>query len=120
MTCGSCAARVERILGRQPGVVDAQVNYATQRAHVEAAPDVDVEHLRRAVDKIGYGLSPIPTAAPRAAARTADPEADARRAWALRLAVGWPLSLVVLVLSMFGGEAAMMDPATRWALLLLT
>ncbi|MBA2237657.1 MAG: heavy-metal-associated domain-containing protein [Lysobacter sp.] len=34
MTCGSCAARVERTLNRQAGVRAAAVNFATGKAHV--------------------------------------------------------------------------------------
>lgn len=29
MTCGSCSARVQRALQKQPGVLDAQVDFAT-------------------------------------------------------------------------------------------
>ena len=32
MTCGSCAARVQRVLGKHRGVVDAEVNYATSNS----------------------------------------------------------------------------------------
>jgi copper chaperone CopZ len=32
MTCASCAARIERVLRRQPGVVDAVVNFPAERA----------------------------------------------------------------------------------------
>lgn len=34
MTCGSCAARVQKVLGRQTGVTRAAVNFATERATV--------------------------------------------------------------------------------------
>ena len=34
MTCGSCAVRVQRVLGRQPGVASAEVNFATGKAQV--------------------------------------------------------------------------------------
>ncbi len=34
MSCGSCAARVQRTLDGQPGVSEALVNYATGRATV--------------------------------------------------------------------------------------
>ena len=34
MTCANCVRRVETALKRVPGVADAQVNYATQRATV--------------------------------------------------------------------------------------
>ena len=38
MTCGSCAARVQKTLGRQPGVARADVNFATERASVVFDP----------------------------------------------------------------------------------
>jgi cation transport ATPase len=34
MTCAACAARIERVLGKQEGVDAAVVNYATARAQV--------------------------------------------------------------------------------------
>src|SRR5680860_1315328 len=117
MTCGSCAARVQRVLGRQPGVVDAQVNYATGRARVDAAGDVDVAALQAAVDKIGYGLEPA-TAVTTPAAGAADAEERARRAWLLRVVAVWPVALLFLGTMLVGAEA-MMDPRVRWGQLLL-
>ncbi|NIR59654.1 MAG: copper ion binding protein, partial [Gammaproteobacteria bacterium] len=38
MTCAACSARVERALQRLPGVVEAGVNLATERATVRYAP----------------------------------------------------------------------------------
>ena len=38
MTCGSCAARVQRVLSRQAGVERADVNLATARARVVYRP----------------------------------------------------------------------------------
>jgi copper chaperone CopZ len=37
MTCGSCAARVQRTLGKHPGVEHAEVNFATGTARVALA-----------------------------------------------------------------------------------
>src|SRR5687767_3197966 len=107
MTCGSCAARVQKILSRQDGVVSADVNYATAKARVQASPAVDVSVLEAAVAKIGYEIM-APAADQEERASTHD-EAH-RRAWWRRVVIAWPLSLVVLALSMFAGEAAMMDP----------
>ena len=115
MTCGSCAARVQKILERQDGVAGADVNYATGKARVVAAGPVDIARLEAAVAKIGYGL-----AAPSAEHNQADAEDAAQQAWWRRVLIAWPLSLVVLALSMFAGEAAMMDSRVRWTVFALT
>jgi Cu+-exporting ATPase len=44
MTCASCAARIEKKLNRLDGVT-ATVNYATEKAKVDAAPGVSTEVL---------------------------------------------------------------------------
>lgn len=56
MTCGSCAARVQKTLGRQSGVESAEVNFATGRARIEVDQDVDLQSLRTAVERTGYSL----------------------------------------------------------------
>ncbi|MEU2114881.1 heavy metal translocating P-type ATPase [Streptomyces sp. NPDC016459] len=62
MTCASCAARVEKKLNRMDGVT-ATVNYATERARVEHAPDVGVDALIATVVKTGYTAEePLPPA----------------------------------------------------------
>ena len=53
MTCSSCAMRIEKKLNRLPGV-DASVNYATERAHVECDPELDPAELVRVVEATGY------------------------------------------------------------------
>lgn len=63
MTCGSCAVNVERTLQRQPGVVQASVNYADASALVEYKPALTTPlSLRQAVKDIGYDLL-VPDAA---------------------------------------------------------
>ena len=54
MTCASCVARVEKALGRVPGVLSASVNLATERAHVVAVAGTGVDALRKAVAAAGY------------------------------------------------------------------
>ena len=54
MTCASCVGRVERALQRVPGVVAAEVNLATERARVAAAPGIGAEQLAAAVRAAGY------------------------------------------------------------------
>ena len=50
MTCASCVGRVERALRKVPGVQDATVNLATERAHVTLAADsgnADIDAILR-------------------------------------------------------------------------
>ena len=57
MTCAACSARVEKVLQREPGVVDVDVNLALERATVTtAAGCVTADALAARVDKAGYRL----------------------------------------------------------------
>ena len=62
MTCASCAGRVERALGKLPGVQQVNVNLANERAHVQALGDIDDTALVQAVERAGYRAS-LPEAA---------------------------------------------------------
>lgn len=59
MTCASCANRVERKLNKLDNV-SAAVNYATEKAKIEAA-GVTVEELISEVEKAGYGATDAKT-----------------------------------------------------------
>ncbi len=96
MTCGSCAARIERTLAHHPGVQRAGVNFATGQARVVFdRAVVSLDDLEAAVVRTGYGLAPVQD---RADLDGADGEAQAQRAWLRRVAVAWPLGLAVLAL----------------------
>lgn len=57
MTCGACSARVENVLGGEPGVVAADVNLALERATVTTLPGVvSPEALSGRLDRAGYRL----------------------------------------------------------------
>jgi Cu+-exporting ATPase len=58
MTCASCVMRVERKLRKTPGVADAAVNLATERATVTYDPSqADPDVLVKAVESAGYGAT---------------------------------------------------------------
>jgi Cu+-exporting ATPase len=59
MTCASCVARVEKALRAVPGVQEASVNLATEKATVQAASDTDFDTLAAAVEKAGYDVPSI-------------------------------------------------------------
>jgi Cu+-exporting ATPase len=57
MTCASCVGRVERALTKVPGVLEANVNLANERATVEClAGEVEPRELEKAVEGAGYGV----------------------------------------------------------------
>lgn len=55
MTCASCVGRVERALTGVPGVLDASVNLATERARVTVLEGLTPSALSAAVAAVGYG-----------------------------------------------------------------
>ncbi len=64
MTCASCALRVEKGLKKEPGVADASVNLATERATVtldptQAVTDDLLQTLVRRVETTGYTATPV-------------------------------------------------------------
>jgi len=102
MTCASCAARIEKRLNRLPGV-RATVNFATERASVRFAGDVQPEALVAAVEQAGYRAALPARAAeqPQPGAQSSpegvDPELTALRT---RLLVSVALAIPVLALAM--------------------
>ncbi|MEX0749707.1 MAG: heavy metal translocating P-type ATPase, partial [Dehalococcoidia bacterium] len=92
MTCASCVRRVERALGKVEGVESANVNFASEKAHVVAGPDVHVEHLMAAVEKAGYQAAP--------ASEHADERAHHARTTLFEVLFGAALAIPVVILSM--------------------
>lgn len=55
MTCASCAKAVERATRKLDGVVEANVNYATEKLIINYEPSkVKVSDIKKAVEKAGY------------------------------------------------------------------
>ncbi|MGE4330740.1 heavy metal translocating P-type ATPase [Diaphorobacter sp.] len=99
MTCASCVGRVERALRKVPGVQDATVNLATERAHIvfDAASAAGMDALaRRAVRNAGYE--------PRSVAEQEAGEEQAQSPWAgfAPVAAGLVLSAPLVVPMMLG------------------
>lgn len=56
MTCAACSTRIEKVLNRIPGVTEAVVNLATEKARITTrSGEVEPETLIRAIEKAGYG-----------------------------------------------------------------
>nr|WP_299036149.1 heavy metal translocating P-type ATPase [uncultured Pseudokineococcus sp.] len=111
MTCASCAARVERKLGKLDGV-SATVNYATERARVTAPAGTDTGVLVAAVESAGYTAREHQPAGAEIAVDEADPLTALRR----RVVVSAVLAVPVIVLAMV---PAWQFPAWQWVSLAL-
>ena len=93
MTCGACAARIERRLNRLDGVA-ATVNYATGRAYFTSTGGRDPAELISVIKSTGY------TAGAPAPPQDGPQPDPGTRALARRLVVCVPLAAAVIVLSM--------------------
>ncbi|UCD78016.1 MAG: copper-translocating P-type ATPase [Desulfobacterales bacterium] len=101
MTCANCAANIERTLNKRvAGVLNASVNFASERVVVEYIPGaVDVEDIVAAIEKAGYGAIP-----PEEGQDAEDVEQQARAAeikdQTRKFTVGVIFALPLFVLSM--------------------
>ncbi len=108
MTCGSCASRIERKLGKLDGVT-ATVNFATERAHVSRPDGVSVDDLVAAIESAGYTAAEV----------AEEPEDDGARtdSLGLRLLVSAVAGVPVVALSMI---PALQFDYWQWICLALT
>lgn len=57
MSCAACAARIEKGLGRLPGVEKATVNFATEQATVTFDPaQANISDLAKKVESLGFSI----------------------------------------------------------------
>lgn len=100
MHCANCAKSVSRALEKVDGVLQADVNYANERAVVSLAAGVERYDLIGAVEKVGYGV--VDTTEDDVDAH--DAEAEAREAelqhQMQRLMVGVAFTVPLFLLSM--------------------
>ena len=117
MTCGSCAARIERKLNRMDGVA-AAVNYATGKAFVQFDAGISTDTLIQAIVDTGYSAAlPEPES---------DEDGEETETLRRRLLVSASLALPVAAVSMlpalqFTGWAwfafALATPVVTWGAL---
>jgi Cu+-exporting ATPase len=122
MTCANCAANIERALNKTEGVLDVNVNYASEKATVRYATGVVSQpELIAAVRRAGYDVVEA------AGEELVDAEAAARQSeidhQKKRLAVGLLFTVPLFILSMgrdfglFGMWAH--EPWVNWLFLAL-
>ncbi|WP_137974162.1 heavy metal translocating P-type ATPase [Pseudomonas sp. F(2018)] len=111
MTCASCAGRIERALGKVPGVSDVSVNLASERARVELLEGTDVAALIAAVEQAGYSAALLSESA------RVDPQAALRRErWAVIAALLLAAPLLVPMFAEWAGLHWMLPAWAQFAL----
>ena len=125
MTCASCVGRVERALKAAPGVLDAHVNLATERATVRVLEGaIDARALTEAVAKAGYAAeaasAPEATSEDREQASRAAEIGSLGRAVAVAGAATLPLFVIEMALHFVpGAHGWLMDSIgmTPWRII---
>ena len=109
MHCSACAARIERVLGRLPGVASASVNLATARAFVSyGGSAISAGELCQAVAGVGYSAEAVDAGAGSARRQHSD-------RW-VRAIICWPLAIAALLVSLLLPQTA----GPGWTVLVLT
>ena len=106
MTCAACVTRVEKVLKRQPGVVSAEVNLATEAARVVMDDNGDLDRLITAVANAGYAAT---------VARADAPETPLPL-WPVLLGLALSLPLMAPMLAGAFGLHWMLPPWVQWLL----
>ncbi|HEU65624.1 MAG TPA: copper-translocating P-type ATPase [Chloroflexi bacterium] len=58
MTCSTCAATIERGLSELPGIEQADVNFASEKASIKYDPaKVDLAEIKNTISELGYGVA---------------------------------------------------------------
>jgi len=126
MHCASCSSAVEKALRQVPGVTDANVNLASEKASVSYLPgEVEVWDLQKAVKDAGYELV-LDAEAGKEADRGLGKLEEARRRAYLAWAFTLPIMVWMVPEMFFGvmwpnmtvfnlGMVALATPALFWA-----
>ena len=117
MTCGACAARIERRLNDLDGV-EASVNYASERVRVALSAEIPVQTLVDEIRSAGYSAEYVEELAQ---ATDDDPEADRRvRSLGRRLVVSALIFMPLCDLSVaFSLVPLLRFPGWQWLLIAL-
>ena len=118
MTCAACVSRVERALKKRPGVLDARVNLATERAVIDYLPaTVGPDALQAAVRDAGYTAEPVADGGDRERDARAGELASLRRDLVMAIAFTVPVVLLAMGPMLWPGLGTLLTgvaPAGFW------
>ena len=97
MTCASCVAHVERALNKVPGVVEVNVNLATEKATVTFVPGAaGPADFKRAVADAGYEVLEAPAEALAEQEQENEAERKMRQA-RFRMRIAWAFTIPIIL-----------------------
>lgn len=95
MHCAACVSRIEKDLGKQPGIMSARVNLAEQTAQVEYLDSLaDVSLILKKIEDSGYDARPVEDE--KDVAQSQDAYLEKLK---LKFKIALPLSAVIFILS---------------------
>jgi Cu+-exporting ATPase len=94
MTCASCVGRVEKAFLAVPGVLNASVNLATEKAQITTLAEVELLSLLAAAKKAGYPAQLVDDQQ----ARLSQQQAGLSQAWLVVIAMALSLPLMAPML----------------------
>lgn len=104
MSCAACARRIERQLGRTPGVIAATVNFATSRARIVSTSNtVPTATAITVIEQTGFGASVITSPADALLAQQLAAQRETKQL-TKRLIVAGILTVPLLVIAMAHGS----------------
>jgi cation-transporting ATPase V len=106
MTCATCAVRIERVLGKQPGVEAVNVNLAGATALLRVGEDVEIPGLEEAVSRLGYKIAPH---------QRGDQSRDMVERYHDDESIQWRRFWVAAILTLPAMLLAMVGPDTTWS-----
>lgn len=115
MHCASCAANVEQAIKQLPGVIEASVNIATERAAVELiSGQAEVGDIVESVEQAGYQARPVVDASglPQ---RSVDYGESSRERYLTGIKKRFLVSLVLSLPVFLGGMARFLPFLPHWA-----
>lgn len=112
MTCASCVARLEKVLRKVPGVIEASVNLATEKARIDSF-GVPVSDLVAAVRRAGFDAAELRPAATADQAAARHPLPDW---WPVAVSALLTLPLALPMLGLLAGVHWMPPGWVQWLL----
>ncbi|WP_227938110.1 heavy metal translocating P-type ATPase [Alkalihalobacillus deserti] len=120
MTCAACSNRMEKKLNRLPGVRQATVNLALETATVDYFEGaVDIPDVKRAVERLGYGLKEKENANDHTTSKKQEMEKQLRKfifSLILTLPLIWAMVTHFEFTAFIWMPEMFMNPWVQWAL----